>query len=52
MGYFFTQAEKYDVFEEGGKGYKKGYKENTSWVGPNKIGVSVVVPIKSTRRSK
>ncbi|MBO7305920.1 MAG: DUF3575 domain-containing protein [Bacteroidales bacterium] len=52
VGYFFTQAEKYDVFEEGGKGYKKGYKENTSWVGPNKIGVSVVVPIKSTRRSK
>lgn len=50
LGYFFSQADKYDVFEEGGKGYRRGYKENFRYLGPNKMGVSIVVPIKSGRR--
>ena len=50
LGYFFSQADKYDVFEEGGKGYRRGYKENFHYLGPNKMGVSIVVPIKSGRR--
>ena len=50
LGYFFSQADKYDVFEEGGKGYRRGYKENFRYLGPNKMGVSIVVPIKSGGR--
>ena len=50
LGYFFSQADKYDVFEEGGKGYRRSYKENFRYLGPNKMGVSIVVPIKSGGR--
>lgn len=46
LGYFFSKATKYEVFEEGGKGYKSGYKEKFQYIGPNKIAVSIVVPIK------
>lgn len=52
VGYLFSKAEKYEVYQENGKGYRKGYKENIHWVGPNKIGVSVVVPIKAKGRSQ
>ncbi len=52
LGYLFSKAEKYNVLEEGGKGYKKSYKENIHWVGPNKLGVSIVVPINIKGRSK
>ena len=46
LGYFFSKATKYEVFEKGGKGYKSGYKEKFQYIGPNKLAVSIVVPIK------
>lgn len=52
LGYFFSKAERYDVFEEGGKGYRKGYKENFRMLGPNKIAISVVVPISKAGRNE
>ena len=50
LGYIFSQARPYDVFEEGGKAYKKGYKQNIHWLGPQKAGVSLVLPINVKRR--
>ena len=52
LGYFFSKALEYEVFEDGGKGYKKGYKKNVTWVGPNKIGIQLVVPIKAGGKKK
>lgn len=52
LGYFYSLATKYEVFEEGGKGYKSGYKERFRYLGPNKLGVSLVVPIKSYGRKQ
>lgn len=54
LGYFFSpKAQPYDVFEDGGLAYKRGYTKDFHWVGPNKVGISLVVPIKAkggTRR--
>lgn len=48
IGYFISpKAQPYDVFEPGGLAYKRGYKENIHWIGPNKAGISLVVPIKA-----
>lgn len=52
IGYFLTMGRPYDVFEDGGKAYRKGYSKRDHWIGPNKIGVSLVVPIKAKRRSE
>ena len=52
LGYFLSKARPYDVFEEGGKAYKEGYMKNFHWVGPNKLGISLVVPIKAKRRGE
>lgn len=52
-GYFISpKALPYDVFEEGGLAYKRGYAENIHWVGPNKASISLVVPIKTKGRGR
>lgn len=52
IGYFLTMGRPYDVFHDGGKAYRKGYSKRDHWIGPNKIGVSLVVPIKAKRRNE
>lgn len=47
LGYIYSQMKPYEVFEEGGKAYKLGYKKNFNWFGPTKAGVSLVIPIKA-----
>lgn len=50
VGYIYSYLRPYDVFEDGGKGYRKGYSEKFHWIGPNKASVSLVVPIRGKRR--
>ena len=50
LGYLYSKARPYDVFEPGGKAFKKGYTKNIHWVGPVKAGVTLVVPIHATRK--
>lgn len=50
LGYIYSYVKPYDVFEPGGKAFKRGYTENFNWMGPVKAGVSLVVPVKSKRR--
>lgn len=50
LGYLYSYARPYDVFEAGGKAFKEGYVKNIHWFGPCKAGVSLVVPIKIKRR--
>lgn len=52
LGYIYSYLRPYDVFEEGGKAYKRGYTERFNWLGPTKLGVSLVVPIKCKRRGE
>lgn len=57
LGYIYSQMRPYEVFEEGGKAYKLGYKKNFNWLGPTKAAVSLVFPIrpdmfKSSRRGE
>lgn len=51
LGYIYSYVKPYDVFEPGGKAFKRGYTENFHWVGPTKAGVSLVVPITVKRRA-
>lgn len=51
VGYIYSYIKPYDVFEDGGKAFKKGYAENFHWVGPTKAAISLVVPIKAGRRA-
>lgn len=45
-GYFYSLARSYQVYEEGGKGYKdKDMAKSIQYFGPLKAGVSLVVPI-------
>lgn len=52
LGYIWSHVKPYDVFEEGGKAFKEGYIKKFQWVGPVKAGVSLVVPITFTSRTK
>lgn len=53
LGYFISpKAQPYEVKEDGGLAYKKGYTKDFQWLGPNKAGVSLVVPIKAKRGGK
>ena len=49
IGYLYSYARPYDVFEPGGKAFREGFTKNTHWVGPIKAAVSVVIPISVTR---
>ena len=50
LGYIWSYIRPYDVYEDGGKAYRKGYTERFNWWGPTKAGISLVVPIKARRR--
>ena len=50
LGYLYSYARPYDVFESGGKAFKEGYTKNIHWVGPLKAGVALVVPFYMTRK--
>jgi hypothetical protein len=50
LGYLYSYARPYDVFESGGKAFREGYTKNIHWAGPLKAGVSLVVPIYMTRK--
>ena len=50
LGYIYSYARPYDVFESGGKAFREGYTKNIHWAGPLKAGVSLVVPIYMTRK--
>ena len=53
VGFFYTQARKYHVYEEGGKGYRdKNYRKHITYFGPLRAGVNLVVPIKWTTKKK
>lgn len=51
IGYLYSYARPYDVFETGGKAYRDGYSKKIHWVGPLKAAVSLVVPISVKRRT-
>lgn len=50
IGYIYSYLRPYEVYEDGGKGYRYGYTKNFHWFGPTKATVSFVVPIKGKRR--
>ena len=50
LGYLYSYARPYDVFESGGKAFREGYTKNIHWVGPLKAGVSLVVPFYMKRK--
>lgn len=53
VGFFYTWARKYEVYEEGGKAYRdKNYRKTVSYFGPLRAGVNLVVPIKWTTKKK
>lgn len=46
VGYFYSKATHYDVFESGGKGYReKDYRKIFEYFGPLKASVALVVPL-------
>ena len=50
VGYFYSKATHYDVFESGGKGYRdKDFRKIFEYFGPLKASVAFVVPLKVGR---
>lgn len=46
VGYFYSKATHYNVFESGGKGYRdKDYRKIFEYFGPLKASVALVVPL-------
>ena len=51
VGYIYSVAQPYDVFEVGGKAFRqRGVKKNISFFGPTRAMISLVVPIYSKNR--
>ena len=51
VGYFFSRAVPYDVFESGGRGYRHKYeRKKYQYVGPLKANVTLVLPLPVVRR--
>jgi hypothetical protein len=51
LGYIRSTARPYDCFEPGGVIYhRKGVTQNTTWVGPTRVQVSLVFPIYTRRK--
>lgn len=47
IGYFYSRATAYDVFQRGGKGYRdSNFRKVYQYFGPAKANVSVVVPLR------
>lgn len=50
LGYFYSKATRYEVFERGGAGYRdKNFRKVFRYFGPAKANVTLVFPIKDTR---
>ena len=50
VGFLYTKATRYDVFVEGGKGYRdKYFRKKLSYFGPLRASVALVIPIKWTK---
>jgi hypothetical protein len=49
LGYIYSSMRPYEVFEPGGKAFKKGYSKKNHWAGPVKAAISLVIPIKKKR---
>lgn len=53
VGYIWSLSRPYDCFEPGGKIYqRKGVTQKTTWIGPTRAQISLVVPIYARTRSK
>ena len=51
LGYIWSTARPYDCFEPGGNIYhRKGVTQNTTWVGPTRVQLSLVFPIYTRRK--
>ena len=47
VGYLYTRAKRYEVFEREGKGYyNKDFRKKVTYFGPIRAGISLVLPIK------
>ena len=47
VGYFYSKSTHYQVFEDGGKGYRdKDFRKIFQYFGPLKAGVALVYPLK------
>lgn len=45
FAYVFSKARPYNVLAPGGKAYRRGYSEHIHWIGPDKLGLALVLPI-------
>lgn len=53
VGYFYSRATHYNVFEEGGKGYReKDYRRIFQYFGPLKASVALVLPLRLVFKGK
>lgn len=51
LGYIWSTARPYDCFEPGGMIYhRKGVTQNTTWVGPTRVQLSLVFPIYALKK--
>lgn len=47
LGYLYTRAKRYEVYEREGKGYyNKDFRKKVTYFGPIRAGISLVLPIK------
>ena len=47
VGFLYSEATHYEVFEEGGRGYRdKDFRKKIEYFGPLKAGVALVVPFR------
>ena len=53
VGYFHSMATAYQVYSEGGKGYRdKDFRRQVRYYGPTKVAVSLVYPITCANKNK
>lgn len=51
IGYFYSKSTHYEVYEDGGKGYRdKDYRKIFEYFGPLKAGVALVLPLDVLKR--
>lgn len=51
VGYFYSKATQYEVFERGGRAYRdKNFRKIYEYFGPLKAAISLVVPLRVTRK--
>ena len=53
IGYFYSRATHYEVFQEGGRGYReKDYRRIFQYFGPLKASVALVLPLRLVFKGK